>query len=119
MIGLHDTAAIRVLVVYRNEICLRGVQACVSETPSIRIVGTERESQNAVEAARRLGVNVVVVEESAPGDTCGVLATLLEIPNVRRVITLSLGDVSGRVYERHLFQLGEPGSLIRAIQGGL
>jgi DNA-binding NarL/FixJ family response regulator len=113
----HDTTGSRVLVVSRNEICLRGVQACVSETPSICIVGTERESRNAVEATRRLGADVVVLEEPTVADTCEVLVALLEIPGVRRVVTLGLCDPSGRVYERHIFHLGEPASLIAAIQG--
>ena len=117
MAGQHDTSWRRILVVYESEAFFRGVQVFLSDAPGIQIVGAERDARNAVEVTWCLEADVVVLEHLGVNEARDLLVSLLELPGVRRIVTLSLESTSARVYESHPLRVEGAATLIAAVQG--
>jgi chemotaxis response regulator CheB len=112
---MHECTRVTVFILYRSPVFAFGVRACLIEDPGIQIVGMEPKSRRALEVARSLHPDVLVLEE--PQSEFASLATLLDIPAARAVVTLSLGHNWISVYQARRLPLEEWADLPLAIRG--
>lgn len=114
--GTIDTTVIRVLIVEDHVVVGEALAETLSATPTIRIVGTARGLQEAVEMAARLDPDVVLMDVWLPdGDGAAGTARVLEVAPDAQVVVLTAAtgmDVLARAVEA-----GASGFLSKA--GGL
>lgn len=95
----QTSEALSVLVVDDHGIVREGLIALLERCPSIRIVGSATNGREAVEQARRLAPDVVVMDLVLP-EMCGIDATERIVKDLSdtRVVILSVCSSSEHVY---------------------
>ena len=91
---------LRVLIVDDQEFIRRGIRAALSVAPEITVCGEASDGSEAIEKARGLNPDVVLMDISMPGldGLDGTRALRRILPNVR-VVTVSQYDIPGMVTE--------------------
>lgn len=103
-----DVAAVRVLIVDDSEHFVRAARRALSLEDGIQVVGTAASAEEAVESARRLAPDVVLMDMSMPG-TNGLEATraVKAIEPAPAVIILTAHEVES--YEAAAARAGADG----------
>ncbi|MBN8875590.1 MAG: response regulator transcription factor [Rhodospirillales bacterium] len=100
------------LMVDDHPVVLAGLTALVSSDPQLEIVGEARDGRSALEAARRLRPDIVVLDISIPELTGATVMTALqaELP-ATRVLVLTVHE--DRAYVRQMMEAGAAGYLLK------
>jgi DNA-binding NarL/FixJ family response regulator len=105
-----------VLVAYQNEVFARGVMGFLKDVPGIEVVRVTNDLSAAVETARSLHADVVILEGAAD-ERENKLQAFLGNPSTRRVVALSLDNLVATVYEVKDLPMPGPSALVSAIRG--
>jgi DNA-binding NarL/FixJ family response regulator len=105
-----------VLVAYQNEVFARGVMGFLKDVPGIKVASVTSDLAEAVEAARSLRADVVILEAQAQ-DHGARVHTFLRNPSTRRVVTISLDSLVATVYEARELPMAGASALLSAIRG--
>jgi DNA-binding NarL/FixJ family response regulator len=105
----HD---VRVFVFYQNVLFAHGVKDFLASAPGAVIIGMEPASTAALELARALHPDVVILEEA--GADAPVQA-LFNLPTVARVVTLSIEHNRAHLYAVQRVQVSEPSALAEIV----
>jgi CheY-like chemotaxis protein len=116
---------VRVLIVDDQEFIRRGIRAALSIAPEIAVCGEASDGSEAIEKARQLNPDVVLMDISMPGldGLDGTRELRRMLPNVQ-VVTVSQYDIPGMVKEalaagaaRHVSKLFIWDSLVETLRG--
>ena len=109
-------AAVRVLIVDDHAIVRDGIRALLAVDKDVQVVGEAGGGREAIELARRLAPDVIVMDIAMP-DLGGLEATLeirKERPDARIVVLSQYGDAS---YVRRFLKAGVSGYVLKKAAG--
>ncbi len=107
---------IRVLIADDHAILREGVRALLSATDDIEVVGEASDGRQAIDAARRLDPDVVLLDIAMPG--LGGIEAALEIRKLGlRAKVLILSQYEDREYVRRLLKAGVSGYVLKKSAG--
>jgi len=109
-------AAVRVLIVDDHAIVRDGIRALLALDKNVQVVGEAGGGREAIELARRLAPDVIVMDIAMP-DLGGLEATLeirKERPDARIVVLSQYGDAS---YVRRFLKAGVSGYVLKKAAG--
>ncbi len=107
---------IRVLIADDHAILREGVRAPLSATDDIEVVGEASDGRQAIDAARRLDPDVVLLDIAMPG--LGGIEAALEIRKLGlRAKVLILSQYEDREYVRRLLKAGVSGYVLKKSAG--
>jgi len=109
-------AAVRVLIVDDHAIVRDGIRALLALDKDVQVVGEAGGGREAIELARRLAPDVIVMDIAMP-DLGGLEATLeirKERPDARIVVLSQYGDAS---YVRRFLKAGVSGYVLKKAAG--
>jgi DNA-binding NarL/FixJ family response regulator len=107
-------SAIRVVLADDHAVVRAGVTAVLGAAPDITVIGQAADGQTALELARTLEPDVVVMDLSMP-DMDGLAATqaIVALPNAPRVLVLTMHDEAE--YLKPLLAAGATGYLVKNV----
>lgn len=109
-------AAVRVLIVDDHAIVRDGIRALLAVDKDVQVVGEAGGGREAIELARRLGPDVIVMDIAMP-DLGGLEATLeirKDRPDAKVVVLSQYGDAS---YVRRFLKAGVSGYVLKKAAG--
>jgi DNA-binding NarL/FixJ family response regulator len=109
---MSEARRLRVLMVDDHPVVLAGLKAVVSSDPHLEIVGEARDGRTALDCARRLRPDIVVLDISIPELTGAMVMAALhaELPDTR-VLVLTVHE--DRAYVRQMMEAGAAGYLLK------
>jgi DNA-binding NarL/FixJ family response regulator len=108
---------LRILLVDDNPIVRKGQRSLIDEQPDMEVVGETGDGQTALQLAKELLPNVMVVDFSLP-DLNGAQITERIKQAYPQVQTLALTIHEESSYFRHMFQAGAKGYLLKQAADG-
>jgi DNA-binding NarL/FixJ family response regulator len=109
-------AKIRVLIVDDHAILREGVRALLALTEDIEVVGEAADGRTAIEQAKKLDPDVVLMDIAMPG--LGGLEAALEMKKLGlRARVLILSQYEDREYVRRLLKVGVAGYVLKKSAG--
>jgi len=107
----------RVYILSRTSLFAQGIRSLLDDEPSIEILGVESDPARAIESARSLQPEVIIVEEPAEQGQWERLGSFIRLTTAGRIVALNLDHQSVTVYDRLRIAARGPADLVEAIRG--
>jgi DNA-binding NarL/FixJ family response regulator len=107
----------RVYIVSQTSLFAQGIRSLLGGEPSIEILGVENDPIKAIESARSLQPEVIIVEDPAEQGQWERLGPFIRLATGARIVALNLNLEDVTVYDHHHIAARGPADLVEAIQG--
>jgi DNA-binding NarL/FixJ family response regulator len=107
----------RVYIVSQTSLFAQGIRSLLGGEPSIEILGVENDPIKAIESARSLRPEVIIVEDPAEQGQWERLGPFIRLASGSRIVALNLNLEYVAVYDHHHIAARGPADLVEAIQG--
>jgi len=113
--GAPHTA--RVYIVSQTSLFAQGIRSLLGAEPSVEILGVESDPARAVESARSLRPDVIIVEDPAEQGQWERLGPFIRQATAGRILALNLNHEYVTVYDHQRVEARGPADLLEAIRG--
>ena len=107
----------RVYIVSQTSLFAQGIRSLLGGEPSIEILGVESDPARAIESARSLQPEVIIVEDPAEQGQWERLGPFIRQATAGRIVALNLNHEYVTVYDHHRIAARGPADLVEAIRG--
>jgi len=107
----------RVYIVSQTSLFAQGIRSLLGAEPSVEILGVESDPARAVESARSLRPDVIIVEDPAEQGQWERLGPFIRQATAGRILALNLNHEYVTVYDHQRVEARGPADLLEAIRG--
>ena len=107
----------RVYIVSQTSLFAQGIRSLLGAEPSVEILGVESDPARAVESARSLQPDVIIVEDPAEQGQWERLGPFIRQATAGRILALNLNHEYVTVYDHQRVEARGPADLLEAIRG--
>jgi len=107
----------RVYIVSQTSLFAQGIRSLLGAEPSVEILGVESDPARAVESARSLRPDVIIVEDPAEQGQWERLGPFIRQATAGRIVALNLNHEYVTVYDHQRVEARGQADLLEAIRG--